>query len=68
MLFYLALSCTAKRSVKITEKAAAPTLPRGSESATGLGNPRKTNTNNKRRPGCDTQLVFNLSEKSLSNI
>lgn len=49
---------------KITENAAAPKLPPGLESATGLGNPCKTNTNNKHRTGCDTQLVFNLSVKS----
>lgn len=61
VLFYLALSCTAKRSVKSQKMLQ---LPPGSESATGPGNPCKTNTNNKHSTWCDTHLVFYLSVKS----
>lgn len=63
--FYLAHSCTAKWSVKSQKNAAVPELPPGSNSATGLGKPCKTNTNNKHGTWCDTLLIFYLSLKSI---
>ena len=37
-------------------------FPPGSDSATGLGNPCKTNTNNKHSTRCDTARVLLVSE------